>query len=202
MRKKADSAVEMHPILAERWSPRSFDGNAELSNVDVTALLEAARWAPSANNLQPWRFVISRRGDYKFAQMIDAMTGFNKVWAPKASALILVGAVTTQADGTHRPGALYDAGLAVSLLTVEAHHRGQVVHQIGGFSHDALKAEFHLPEEITPIVILAIGKQAPADALDDPKLVDREISARSRKPLDELILSDSFQFSQADAVAS
>ena len=202
MRKKADSSVEMHPILAERWSPRSFDGAAELSNVDLTAMLEAARWAPSSMNLQPWRFVVSRRGDYKFAQMIDAMTGFNKVWAPKASSLLLVGAVTTQADGSHRPGALYDAGLAVSLLTVEAHHRGQVVHQIGGFDHEAVKRDFALPDGITPIVILAIGKQAPADALDDPKLIDREISARSRVPLDELILSDSFQFSQEDAVAS
>lgn len=189
MRKKADSSVEMHPLLAERWSPRSFNGDVEISIADLTGILEAARWAPSSNNSQPWRFVVARRGDHRFAQMIDAMSGFNKVWSPKASALLLISAVTTQPDGTFRQGALYDAGLAASLLTVEAHHRGQVVHQIGGFDHEAVKRDFNLAPEITPIAILAIGKQAPADALSDPKLVEREISARSRVPLDDLILS-------------
>ena len=75
---------------------------------------------------------------------------------------------------------------------MEAHHRGQVVHQIGGFDHEAVKRDFALAPEITPIAILAIGKQAPADALGDPKLVEREISARTRVPLNELILSGSF----------
>ena len=191
MKKKADSSVELHPILAERWSPRSFDGSAGLSIADLTGILEAARWAPSSNNSQPWRFVVARRGDHRFAQMIDAMAGFNKVWSPKASAFILVTAVTTTADGTHRPAALYDAGLAASLLTVEAHHRKQVVHQIGGFDHEAIKRDFHLAPEITPIAILAIGKQAPADALDSEALIEREIGARSRVPLESLILSGS-----------
>jgi len=191
MRKKADSSVELHPIVAERWSPRSFDGSAEISIPDLTGILEAARWAPSSMNSQPWRFVIARRGDHRFAQMIDAMSGFNKVWSPKASAFVLVMAVTTQPDGTVRTGALYDAGLAASLLTVEASHRGQVVHQIGGFDHAAVKRDFDLPDEITPIAILAIGKQAAADALGDPALVEREISVRSRVPLESLILSSS-----------
>ena len=191
MKKKADTSVELHPILAERWSPRSFDGSAELSIRDLTGILEAARWAPSSNNSQPWRFVVSRRGDHRFAQMIDSMVGFNKAWSPKASALVLVAAVTTQTDGTFRTGALYDAGLAAALLTVEASHRGQVVHQIGGFNHAAIMSDFNLSAEITPIAILAIGKQAAADSLEDPKLIEREISMRSRVPLDSLILSSS-----------
>ena len=191
MKKKADTSVELHPILAERWSPRSFDGNAELSIRDLTGILEAARWAPSSNNSQPWRFVVARRGDHRFAQMIDSMAGFNKVWSPKASALVLVAAVTTQTDGTFRTGALYDAGLAAALLTVEASHRGLVVHQIGGFNHEAIMSDFNLPAEITPIAILAIGTQAAADSLEDPKLIEREISVRSRVPLDSLILSSS-----------
>jgi nitroreductase len=191
VKKKASTSVELHPILAERWSPRSFNGNAELSIPDLTGILEAARWAPSSNNLQPWRFVVARRGDHRFAQMIDAMAGFNKAWSPKASALILVAAVTTQTDGTFRSGALYDTGLAVSLLTVEASHRGQVVHQIGGFDHACVMSDFNLSAELTPIAILAIGKQAPADSLEDPKLIEREISVRSRVPLETLILSSS-----------
>jgi len=191
MRKKADSSVEIHPILAERWSPRSYDGNAEISIPDLTGILEAARWAPSSSNSQPWRFVVARRGDHRFAQLVDSMVGFNKVWSPKASALILAAAVTTQPDGTLRTGALYDAGLAASLMTVEAHHRGQVVHQIGGFNKEAVIKDFGLSPEITPIAILAIGKQAPADALGDEKMVEREISARTRVPLTQLILSGS-----------
>ena len=191
MKKKANTSVELHPILAERWSPRSFDGNAELSIPDLTGILEAARWAPSSNNLQPWRFVVARRGDHRFSQMIDAMAGFNKAWSPKASALVLVAALTTQADGTFRAGALYDAGLAASLLTVEASHRGQAVHQIGGFDHASVMRDFNLPTEITPIAILAIGKQASADSLADPKLIEREISVRSRVPLETLILRSS-----------
>jgi nitroreductase len=191
MRKKADSSVELHPILAERWSPRSFDGNAVISIADLTGILEAARWAPSSNNGQPWRFVIARRGDHQFAQLVDSMAGFNKVWSPKASALILVAAVTSQPDGTPKPSALYDAGLAASLLTVEALHRGHVVHQIGGFDHAAVQRDFNLSPDITPIAILAIGKQASAESLEDPTLVEREISVRSRVPLAQLILSSS-----------
>ena len=191
MRKTADTSVELHPILAQRWSPRSFDGAAELSIADLTGILEAARWAPSSNNSQPWRFVVARRGDHRFAQLVDSMTGFNKVWSPKASALVLVSALTTQPDGSVRIGALYDAGLAASSLTVEALHRGQVVHQIGGFDHEAVRSHFNLPPEITPIAILAIGKQAPADALESEALIEREIGARSRVPLTQLILSGS-----------
>ena len=191
MKKNAKTSVELHPRLAERWSPRSYDGSAEISVSDLTAILEAARWAPSSNNSQPWRFVVARRGDHRFAQLVDSMVGFNKTWAPKASALILVTAVTTQPDGTLRTGALYDAGLAASLMTVEANHRGQVVHQIGGFNHDQVKKDFELAEEITPIAILAIGKQAPAEALADPVLVEREISDRSRLSLDSLIVGGS-----------
>lgn len=189
MKKKASTSVELHPILAERWSPRSFDGNAQLSIADLTGILEAARWAPSSNNVQPWRFVLARRGDHQFAQMIDAMFGFNKTWSPKASALILIAAVTIAPDGSEREGALYDVGLAASLLTVEALHRGQVVHQIGGFDHDALAGDFNLPSDTTPIAIMAIGKQAAADLLEDPELIEREISTRNRVPLSSLILS-------------
>jgi len=191
MKKKANTAVDIHPLISERWSPRSFDATAELSVPDLTGIIEAARWAPSSMNSQPWRFVIARRGDAHFATLIDTMSGFNKVWAPRASALIMVLADTTDQSGEPRIGALYDAGLAASLLTVEAHHRGLVVHQIGGFEHAQAVAAFNLPANLTPIVILAVGKQAPADALGEATLVEREIADRVRKPLDELIVGGS-----------
>ncbi len=191
MKKLANSSVELHPLIAQRWSPRSFDGAAELSVPDLTALIEAARWAPSSNNSQPWRFVIARRGDVHFAKLVDTMAGFNKLWAPKASALVFVLANTTNDDGTPRVAALYDAGLAASLLTVEAAHRGLVVHQIGGFDQAQAMSDFDLPATLTPVVILAIGKQAPAEALEDATLLEREIAERVRKPLDDLIVGGS-----------
>jgi len=191
MKKKASSSVDLHPIIAERWSPRSFDGTAEMSVPDLTALIEAARWAPSSNNSQPWRFVIARRGDHHFAQLVETMAGFNKMWAPKAAALIFVLANTVNDDGSPRIAALYDAGLAASLLTVEAHHRGLAVHQIGGFDQEQAKSAFNIPANLTPIVILAVGKQAPAEELEDSTLLEREIADRVRKPLDELIIGGS-----------
>jgi nitroreductase len=191
MKKKANTSVEIHPLISERWSPRSFDATAQISVPDLTGLIEAARWAPSSMNSQPWRFVIARRGDQHFAQLTETMAGFNKIWAPKASAFILVLADTTNPDGTPRIAALYDAGLAASLLTVEAHHRGLAVHQIGGFDHAAAMQAFNLPANLTPIVILAIGTQAAADQLTDALLVEREIADRVRKPIEELIVGGS-----------
>ena len=81
--KKPETAVEIHPLIAERWSPRSFDDTAPISDGDILAMLEAARWAPSANNSQPWRFAVVRREDADFADVIDALAGFNKEWAPR-----------------------------------------------------------------------------------------------------------------------
>jgi len=119
------------------------------------------------------------------------MAGFNKMWAPKAAALIFVLANTVNDDGSPRIAALYDAGLAASLLTVEANHRGLAVHQIGGFDQEQAKSAFNIPANLTPIVILAVGKQAPAEELEDSTLLEREIADRVRKPLDELIIGGS-----------
>jgi nitroreductase len=188
MRKSVESSVELHPVLAERWSPRAYDPDAVIPENDVTAFLEAARWAPSANNGQPWRFIIARRGDEHFQRLEKTLSGFNKNWAPNASLFIVVSTRTTTDDGQPRSTAMYDAGLAAGLLTVEAHHRGYVVHQIGGFERDVVKSEFNLSEDIAPIVILAIGKQAPADSLKDEAAKSREVAPRTRLPLADLVL--------------
>ena len=189
MKKRAESSVNLHPVLAERWSPRSYDSTATLPEEDVIALLEAARWAPSANNGQPWRFIVARRGDQHFTALQETLSGFNKVWAPNASLFIVVSTKTTTDDGQPRSSAMYDAGLAAGLLTVEAHHRGYVVHQIGGFDREVVQKEFELAADIAPIVILAIGKQASVDALSDETLKGRESAPRTRLPLSELVLA-------------
>ena len=186
MIKRADTSVELHPLIAERWSPRAYDESATISADDLTAIFEAARWAPSAFNAQPWKFVLGIRGDENFKTISSFLVDFNKQWAPKASALILVNALTLREDGKENPTALYDTGLAVSLLTLEANHRGFDVHQMSGFDNSIAKAKFPLGAGIEPITCIAIGKRTSPDSLPEEIKV-REVATRSRKSLDEIV---------------
>ncbi len=189
MEKSASSLVELHPIVAQRWSPRSFDEGVALSDEDLTGLLEAARWSPSAGNCQPWRYVVGRKGDALFQHISNSLVPANKIWAEKSSALILVSVLKFRDDGTPRTTAQYDAGLASSLLTIEAHHRGLAVHQIGGFDHAGIALSLNLDEGLQTIVVLAIGKAAHADLLPNETLRQREVAERTRLPLTDIVLA-------------
>ncbi|HEX6953520.1 MAG TPA: nitroreductase family protein [Agromyces sp.] len=174
--------------LVERWSPRAYDPSAELSEDEVRTLLEAARWAPSANNSQPWRFIVARRGTREFALVHDALLGFNTTWADSAAALIVN--LTEVADEAGRPRrwAAYDLGQAVAHLTVQAQHDGFHTHQIGGFDRARLVEAFGLGDRLDVVSITAIGKVGDAWTLPEP-LREREVAPRSRKPLDELVIT-------------
>ena len=184
---KAKTAVEIHEVLANRRSPRSLDATALLSNQDLIAILEAARWAPSANNGQPWRFFVGTRSDEVFGQILDSLASFNQGWAHRSSALILIAGVHSREDGTPNIGFLYDCGLAVAQMVVETHHRGFVAHQMTGF--DAVKAaeNLNIDASLTPVAVIAIGKQAPADLLQGAML-ERETAPRERKALHDIVL--------------
>jgi nitroreductase len=186
-RKTAATAVCVHPLLAERWSPRGFDAGHQVSDDQVTALLEAARWAPSAGNSQPWRFLVTRRGELAHRQLFATLAPGNQAWADAASALILV-AARTAADGTPQPWALYDTGQAVASLVTQAQAEGLSVHQIGGFDSDAVRAEFALDAELTPVVVLAVGRADPDAGLPD-HLAARESAPRTRHPVSDLLLT-------------
>ena len=159
MRKTASTAVSVHPLLAERWSPRGFDRAHEIGDEALAALLEAARWAPSAGNSQPWRFLVTRRGEPAHDQLFTALAPGNQAWAGAASALILVAARTADDDGRPQPWALYDTGQAVAALVTQAQADGLAVHQMGGFDTDAVRAGFGLADGLTPVVVLAVGRQ-------------------------------------------
>jgi len=186
MNKRADTSVSLHPLIADRWSPRAFDESASISGEDLTAIFEAARWAPSAFNAQPWKFVLGLRGDGNFKLITSALSPFNQEWAIKSSALVLANANTFREDGNVNPTALYDTGLAVSLMTVEANHRGYDVHQMSGFDHDAAKSKFPLGAGIEPVTCIAIGKRTSPDSLSE-EMKAREIAPRSRKALNEIV---------------
>jgi len=187
MRKTASTTVPVHPLLAERWSPRGFDRGHQLDDDHVAALLEAARWAPSAGNSQPWRFLVTRRGEQANGQLFAALYPGNQAWAGTASALVLVAARTAADDGTPQPWALYDTGQAVASLVTQAQAHGLAVHQIGGFDSDAVRAEFGLDQTLTPVVVLAVGRADP-DAELPSHLAAREAAPRTRQPLSDLLL--------------
>jgi len=189
MGKTASTAVPVHPLLAERWSPRGFDHGHEIGDDHVTALLEAARWAPSAGNSQPWRFLVTRRGEDAHGRLFAALNPGNQAWAGAASALVLVAARTAAADGTPQPWALYDTGQAVAALVTQAQAHGLAVHQIGGFDTDAVRAGFGLDQALTPVVVLAVGRADP-DAQLPGHLAAREAAPRTRYPVSDLLLAD------------
>ena len=187
MRKTADTVVPVHPLISERWSPRGFDRDHQVGDDDVAALLEAARWAPSAGNSQPWRFLVARRGEGAHGQLFAALSPGNQIWAGAASALILVAAHTTGDDGSERPWALYDTGQAVASLVTQAQAHGLSAHQIGGFDSAAVRDGFGLDDGLTPVVVVAIGRTDPVAELPG-HLAARETAPRTRRPVSELLL--------------
>lgn len=168
-------------VLAERWSTRIFDPAADIDHDVLRSALEAARWAPSANNTQPWRFVIGIRGTDAHAALLDALVGFNRAWAKDAGALIVF-AATTSADGHPLPWAAYDVGQAAAHFTVQAHASGLHTHQMGGFDRDAIAAAFGFGDDVTALTVMAVGSLG--DASDAPdELRQREAAPRTRRPL-------------------
>lgn len=182
MSKTAQTTVPLHPLLAERWSPRAFDATREVDDTTLAALLEAARWAPSAMNTQPWRFVVGRRGDETFKRLYDALLPGNQVWAHAAGVLALAVAETTDAEGGARRHAAYDTGQAVAHLTVQAEALGLATHQMAGFDVDHARAVLDLPARCEPLTALAAGHRADASALPE-SLAARETAPRERRPL-------------------
>jgi nitroreductase len=185
--KTASTTVPVHPLLAERWSPRGFDRAHEIGDEALSALLEAARWAPSAGNSQPWRFLVTRRGEPAHDRLYAALAPGNQAWAGAASALILVAARTAGDDGRPQPWALYDTGQAVAALVTQAQADGLSVHQMGGFDTGAVRAELGLGENLTPVVVLAVGRRDSEAGLPEP-LAAREAAPRTRHPLGDLLL--------------
>ena len=184
---KAQTAVEINDVLANRRSPRSLDATAVLSKDDLLAVLEAARWAASAFKGQPWRFFVGQRGDEVFTQILDSLAPFNQGWAHRSSVLILVAGLPAREDGTPNKGFLYDCGLAVSQMVVETHHRGLVAHQMTGFDPEKAEQNLGIDASLIPVAVIAIGKQASAEQLEGP-LLERENAPRERKALEEIVV--------------
>ena len=182
----ADTSAPLLPALAERWSPRAFDPTAEVEETALRSALEAARWSPSANNSQPWRFIVARRGTSGFDSIVENLMGFNQAWAGSAAVLVVAVAELVDEDGRERRWATYDLGQAVAHLTIQAHHDGLHTHQMGGFDADGLRAAFEIGERFQPVSVTAIGILGDADALPEP-LRECESAPRTRHPLEKIV---------------
>jgi len=183
----ADTSEPLLPALANRWSPRAFDSTATVPESDLTAMLEAARWSPSANNAQPWRFIVTRRGTPEFATIFDNLTGFNRAWAGNAGVLLVAVAELRDESGGEHPHAIYDLGQSIAHLSVQAHHLGLFVHQMAGFDADRMQRAFHLNDRLKAVTTVAIGHLGHAGSLPEA-LAKRENTPRSRIPLTDLLL--------------
>ena len=183
----ADTDAPLMPILAERWSPRGYDRDAVIDESTLTTVLEAARWAPSAANTQPARFIVTRRGSESFAKIHDAMMGFNKAWADSASVLIANVATLVADDQKELTWARYDLGQAVAHLSIQAQHEGLHTHQMGGFDAGEIANAFGLTENQVVVSVIALGVLADVSTLP-ADLLERESAPRTRKSLAELVL--------------
>lgn len=184
---------EIHSLLSQRFSPYAFDAKREVAATDIYALFEAARWAPSAYNDQPWRFVLGVRAndDGLWQQILDLLVEANQNWARNAPVLALgIREKRFEFNGEENHTALYDLGAAAAYLTFEASARGLAVHQMGGLRHADAHKHFALAPTQEVHTAMAIGYAATADQAD-PELWKRQSNARTRKPLSEILLHSS-----------
>lgn len=186
--KPADSSVPLHPLLAGRWSPRALDAHAELTDRQFTALFEAARWAPSWGNTQPARYIAARRGEETFDRIRSTLSRGNHGWTEPAAALAIGAARVADEAGEAFPYGEYGLGLASENLVLQAVAEGLVAHQMAGFDRAAARTEFDIPAEFEPLVAIAIGGAGELAQLPE-KLRVKELAARSRQPLSEMVFT-------------
>ena len=186
MNKRAVTAHPIHDVLANRWSPRSFDPSATLTPADLAPAFEAARWAPSANNLQPWQFIVGYRGDDTFAKIVEDLSGFNASWAPDASALVVAITNTVTASGRDNVYARYDLGQAVAHFSIQLTADGHFAHQMGGFDIEALTVALDVSEPWEIVSLIAVGALGDPNRLPEERR-ETETGPRERKPLSEVV---------------
>jgi len=178
----------VHELIQNRWSPRAFSDKAVPQEV-LRSLFEAARWAPSSNNEQPWAYIVATKDDPEnFEKSLGALVEFNANWARKAAVLaIAVAELAFAKNNAPNRNAQYDVGAASLQLSIEATARGLVVHQMAGFDPETAKESYNIPQGWEPIAAMAIGYPGDASSLPEP-LQSREKAPRSRKRIREFVM--------------
>lgn len=186
--RKAITGVPINDLASRRWSPRSFDAGRGVSKAQKAALIEAARWAPSCNGAEPWRFLMWDRAEDPrgWQNAFDCLSDNNKKWVKNVPLLFLscAGSIFDH-NGKPNRWAQYDTGMAALSLSLEAVAQGLAAHQMGGFDADKARAAFAIPADFTPMAMIAVGYQAAPEALDDEETRQKELRPRGRKAVGE-----------------
>jgi nitroreductase len=189
---KLKHAPEIPGVIEEilkRWSPRAFADKPVLSE-DLKKIFEAAHWAASSYNEQPWRFLVGRKGDETYKKIFSALMEFNQMWAKSAPVLILsAGKKTFSHNGSPDYYGLHDTGAATAYLTLQTSALGMHAHSMGGFDHAKARAAFGIPEDYAIGAVTALGYLGDVDALPD-QFKQPETTPRSRKPLREVVFAE------------
>ena len=189
MKKTAETDHSILPVLAERWSPRAF-ADQDVEDATLSRLFEAARWAPSCFNAQPWGFVVARRDQQDaYKQLLGLLMPGNQSWA-KAAPVLIIGVCQTTFPHNGKPNAhaWYDLGQSVANLSTQATHEGLSMHQMAGFRRADAPLELGLPEGWVAVVAIALGLPGePEQLIDD--MATREKAPRVRKPQSDFVFT-------------
>jgi nitroreductase len=186
--RKPDHDIE--PILFHRWSPRAMSGE-EISEQELMILFEAARWAPSSYNAQPWRFLYARRGTANWDRFFDLMVEFNQGWTKHAAVLmVVVSRKTFESNDQAAPTHSFDAGAAWQNLALQGSTMGLVVHGMQGFDYEKARAVLNIPEHFQVDAMIAVGK--PGKREDLPEDLQEREQPSDRKPVAEIVIAGGF----------
>ena len=187
--KKAATGHPILQVLAERWSPYGFEDRS-VSEADLRSLFEAARWAASSYNEQPWNYLVAtRENPQEFGRLLSCLVEANQAWA-KAAPVLVLGIVHLQfaKNNQDNRAAVHDLGLAAGNLVAEATARGLSVHQMIGILPDKAREIYQIPEHFEAWTAMAIGYKADPAKLPDT-LKERDLAPRQRKPLSEFVFT-------------
>lgn len=182
----------IHPQFIERWSPRAFS-NEEISEETLKTGFEASRWAPSASNSQPWRFLYSRRGTASWELFNSFLVEGNRMWASKSSALVIILSKKDFKSGdkvAFSDSHSFDTGSAWMSFALEMNKLGWYTHAMAGIQHALIKSEFKLPDNFTVEAMLAVGKQGDKKTL--PDFLQAREEPNARKPVKSFVHEGSF----------
>jgi len=189
MQNRTDTQIPIHELIRQRWSSRAFSSHPVESD-KLLSILEAARWAPSSRNEQPWAFLVATKDNPEnYEALAGVLMDSNRAWAGNAPVLILTTAHTRlEKDGQPNRHSFHDLGQATANLVFQATSLGLATHQMGGFHANAARERFAIPETWEPVSVIALGYPGNAELLPEP-LRERETAQRRRKPLEEFVFS-------------
>ena len=188
--KQAPAVQGVLPVIHHRWSPRSYS-DRPVAAADLARVFEAARWAASSNNEQPWRFIVGVRGTSTYDKIFHTLVAFNQNWAGMAPVLVLgVAHSVFVRNGRPNGYALHDLGAATAYLVLQATALGLAAHQMGGYDQQAARQALTIPEDYVLGSVMALGYQGEPAALAQEQLLAQEIAPRERKPLSAVAFSD------------